>query len=287
MNFAIITDSTCDLPKEVLESMKVERVPLYVSFEGKTHKDWEEITPEVIVKGVQSGSNLPTTSQPSPQDFEAVYREAIEGGAEHILVLTISSELSGTYQSASIAADSVDVPVTVFDSRAASVGLGNMVELAARMRDEGKSAEDTVKQLERVRETSLPFFTVATLEFLQKGGRIGRASALLGSLLNIKPILSLEDGKIIPSGKARGNKKAVAEMIANVRRHLEKYPGKPYITFLHVTDREAGEKLRQAVEQAGIEYDGGELYEVGAVIASHVGPGTYGMYLYVQSPDEA
>ena len=287
MNFTIITDSTCDLPKDVLERMNVERVPLYVSFEGKTHKDWEAITPEVIVKGVQGGSNLPTTSQPSPQDFESVYRKAVEGGAQHILVLTISAELSGTYQSATIAANSVDVPVTVFDSRAASVGLGNMVEVAVWLRDEGKTAEETVQQLERVRETSLPFFTVATLEFLQKGGRIGRASALVGSLLNIKPILSIEEGKIIPSGKARGNKKAVAEMIANVRRHLEKYPGKPYITFLHVTDQEAGEKLRDAVRNAGIEFDGGEVYEVGAVVSAHVGPGTYGMYLYVTTPEEA
>src|SRR5690625_1674020 len=154
MNFTIITDSTCDLPKDVLERMNVERVPLYVSFEGKTHKDWEEITPEVIVKGVQGGSNLPTTSQPSPQDFESVYRNAVEGGAKHILVLTISAELSGTYQSATIAANSVDVPVTVFDSRAASVGLGNMVEVAVRLRDEGKTAEETVQQLEQIGRAS-------------------------------------------------------------------------------------------------------------------------------------
>ena len=281
MKLAIITDSTCDLPAAELETLEVERVPLYVSFKGETHRDWVEITPRDIIQGVQAGADLPTTSQPSPQDFEDAYRAALAAGAESILVITISQKLSGTYQSATLAKESVEAPVTVFDSAAASVGLGNMVVKAAEMRDEGADVNQIVAALEGIRETSLPYFSVASLDFLQKGGRIGRASALLGGLLNIKPILSLEKGVIIPAGRVRGAKKALAEVVSQVKARLAETPGRPHIDFLHVQDPPAAERLREAIEAAGIEYDGGGTYEVGAVVASHVGPGTYGLYMYI------
>lgn len=282
MKLAIITDSTCDLPAEALAGLEVRRVPLYVSFKGETYKDWLEIGPGDIVQGVQAGADLPTTSQPNPQDFENAYNEAVSNGAQEILVLCISAELSGTCQSATIARESVDVPVTVFDSRAASIGLGSMVKKAAEMRDAGAGVNEIVPRLEAIRDSNKPFFTVATLEFLQKGGRIGRASALLGSLLNIKPLLSLEEGKIVPVGRARGNKKAMAEVVSSIREHSANFSGTPVITFLHVQDPAAAEQMKLAVEKAGIEYQGGDIYEVGAVIASHVGPGTYGLYMHFE-----
>lgn len=282
MKLAIITDSTCDLPAEALARLEVRRVPLYVSFKGETHKDWLEIGPGDIVQGVQAGADLPTTSQPSPQDFETAYNEAVSNGAQEILVICVSAELSGTYQSATIAQESVDVPVTVFDSRAASIGLGSMVRKAAELRDSGAGTAEIVPKLEAIRDSNKPFFTVATLDFLQKGGRLGRASALLGSLLNIKPILSVEEGKIVPVGRARGNKKALAEVVSSIREHSANFTGTPVINFLHVQDPAAAEQMKLAVEKAGIEYRGGEIYEVGAVVASHVGPGTYGLYMHFE-----
>lgn len=280
MNLAIITDSTCDLPRAELERLGVQRVPLYVNFEGRVRRDWVEITPAEIIAGVKGGADLPTTSQPSPQDFEEVFREALASGHDAVLCLTISAELSGTFQSATLAREAVGEQVTVFDSRAASIGLGNMVVKAAELRDSGADLPEILRQLKQIRDSSLPFFTVGGLEFLQKGGRIGRASALVGSLLNIKPILTVVDGRIEPLGRARGTKKALREIVGQVESYQQRKPGKLVMTFLHVQDPAAAQAVKDAVEAAGIEYRGGEIYEIGAVIASHVGPGTHGLYLY-------
>lgn len=282
MELAIITDSTSDLSAAELSTLGVRRVPLYISFRGETRRDWEEIRPGEILEGVAAGAELPTTSQPSPQDFEAAYRAAIEEGAKQVLCITISAELSGTYQSAHIAAGSVDVPVTVFDSRGASAGVGDMVRTASRLRAEGRGMDEIVRALEKVRDTNHVLFTVAGLEFLQKGGRIGRAQALVGSLLNIKPLLSLEDGLLIPIGRARGNKKALKELVQNIEAYRAKHEGDMVLSYLYVQDESAAAELKAAVDAAGVRYRGGALIELGAVIAAHVGPGTYGAYMHIE-----
>lgn len=281
MNLAIITDSTSDLTAERLTDLGVARVPLYVSFRGETHRDWIDIDPSEIVAGVEAGADLPTTSQPSPQDFENAYRDAVENGADRILVLIISSELSGTYQSAMLAKANVDVDVTVFDSRAASLGLGEMVITAARMRDEGAEFDDVVDAMERIRDSNFLLFTVGTLDFLQKGGRIGAASAFVGGLLNIKPILSLDDGALAPVTRARGAKKAQREIVSRLSDYRQAHQGTLRVNFLHIQDPDAASALRDAVTDAGIEFSDGGVHEFGAVIASHVGPGTYGLYAHI------
>lgn len=283
MPLAIITDSTCDLRPDELERLDARRVPLYVSFRGETHRDWLDITPREIVEGVAAGAALPTTSQPSPQDFEAAYREAVEAGADRILCLTLSSELSGTYQSATLASESVAVPVTVFDSRAASLGLGDMVKAAAELRDAGAPFERIVAAVEHIRDTNFLLFTPASLEFLQKGGRIGRAGALLGSLLNIQPILTLEHGAIAPVARARGAKKAQREIVSRLQAYRQGHPGAAMVvSFIHIQDEGVAADLRAAVDAAGIEYRDGGTYEIGAVLASHVGPGTVGLYAHTE-----
>jgi DegV family protein with EDD domain len=281
---AIITDSTCDLQQEELTTLKVQRVPLYVNFKGGMHKDWLEISPKDIVEGVAAGAGMPSTSQPSPEDFTKAYAEAVKQGAKEILCLTISSELSGTFQSANVAKESASVPVTVFDTRAASLGLGSIVKKAASLRDAGASTADIVSALEKIRDRNMALFTVATLDFLQKNGRIGGAQALLGSLLNIKPILSLKGtvGKIEPLGKARGNKKALKEMVEQVKAYQAQNPGKLHVHFLHIRDAQAAQTLREALQSEGVSFEDQGVYEIGAVIASHVGPGTYGMYMYAE-----
>lgn len=281
MNLAIVTDSTCDLSAEKLQEIDVRRVPLYVRFKDEMHKDWIDINPRDVVEGVQAGAATPTTSQPSPQDFENVYTEAASEGADEILCITISSELSGTYQSANLAKDKAGVPVTVVDSQTASLGLGALVLRAAAMRDEGKNTQEIVQELERIKRNSQILFTVGTLEFLQRGGRIGKARALLGSLLNIKPILGLEEGKIIPVGKARGAKKALKEMVDYAQEFARSHSGTPTIHFLHVQDEAAAHDLRQALKEAGLSFTDAGTAEIGAVIATHVGPGTYGFFIYV------
>jgi len=281
MTFAIVTDSTCDLTENELEQLNVRRVPLYVNFKGEVFKDWIEISPKEIAAGVAAGADIPTTSQPSPQDFETVFTEVAEG-ADAVLCLTISSELSGTYQSANLAKDSVSPPVTVFDSRAASVGLGDMVKKASRMRDQGASLADTVKVLEHIRDTNFLLFTVASMDFLQKNGRIGGAQALLGSLLNIKPLLTVVEGKVEPAGRVRGTKKAIRELVSQTEDYAKNHPDPLTITFLHIQDPAAAETLRGAIQEAGVQFSDGGTYEIGAVIASHVGPGTFGMYMHTE-----
>ena len=279
---AIITDSTCDLTAQELAQLNVHSVPLYVNFQGKMHRDWLDINPDVIITGVQGGAGLPTTSQPSPEDFTTSYEAAIAQGASEILVVTISSGISGTYQSATLAAKACAVPVSVVDSENASSGIAILVRQAVRMRDAGADRASIVSTLEGMRAHMVIFFSVGTLEFLQKGGRIGRAQALLGGLLNVRPILTLEGGKISPAGKARGLKKTVVEMVDRVKAHAAAHSGELVISFLHIQEREAIDTFKQALRDAGVSYSDGGTAEIGAVIAAHVGPGTFGAYLHIK-----
>jgi DegV family protein with EDD domain len=277
---AIVTDSTSDLRSDELKALRIHRVPLYVNFQGKVHRDWIDIDPAKIIAGVQAGADLPKTSQPSPEDFAQAYAAAAAEGATEILAITITSGMSGTYQSATLAAKDAKVPVSVVDSQNASAGLAAFVRQAARMRDQGASREKIVAALEAMKPHTMVLFSVGTLEYLQKGGRIGRASALLGGLLNIRPILTLEDGKISPAAKARGTKKAIAEIVDRVKAHAAAHPGDLVLDFLHIQDVSAAETLRQAVTDAGVTFAEGNVYEIGAVIAAHVGPGTFGLYAH-------
>jgi DegV family protein with EDD domain len=280
MNLALITDSTCDLSADELQRLGVERVPLYVNFKGAMHKDWVEISPKDIIGGVAAGADLPTTSQPSPEDFAAAYRRAADAGADRILVITISSELSGTYQSATIAAENAPVPVTVFDGRGASLGHGEMVRAAAALLERGASFDDIMAALKRIRDTNFVIFSVGTLEYLQKGGRIGRASAMLGSLLNIRPLLTVVDGKIEPLARARGVKKAQQEMVERFARYVENAAGPVVANLIHIQDEAAARGLEAGIAAAGVQYQLRGIAEIGAVVGSHVGPGTFGIYAH-------
>ena len=287
MPLAVITDSTCDLTEARLNELKVRRVPLYVHFKGEVHKDWVEITPDALIRGIQEGAELPTTSQPTPEDFASAYRDAVADGADRILVVTISAELSGTYQSATLAAKDAPVPVDVFDSRNASHGAAFMVKRAAAMRDAGADPADVLAALERLRDRAYLIFTVGTLEFLQKGGRIGRAGAMLGGLLNIKPLLTLENGAVAPAGKARGAKKAIREIVARVKAYREKHPdGELVLYFLHIQAEEAAARLSDAIRAEGIEFRDGGSNPLGAVIGVHVGPGVHGLYAFADPEPE-
>jgi len=287
MPLAIVTDSTCDLSAQELADLNVGRVPLYVHFQGTTYKDWIEITPSELMRGIEGGADTPTTSQPTPEDFAAAYRDAVADGADEILVITISETLSGTHQSANLAAKDAPAPVTVFDSRNASIGAAMMVRRAAAMRDAGKGVAEIVPELESLREHMLLTFTVGTLDFLQKGGRIGRASALLGSLLNIKPLLTLDDGVVSAAGRARGAKKALKEMVDRLVKHREAQPqGDLVVAFIHIEDEEAADRLRNALSEAGLSFTDAGTYQMGAVIGVHVGPGTYGYYAAIDTSPE-
>lgn len=281
MKLAIITDSTSDLTADELNRLGVEAVPLHVHFKGSTFLDWREITPTEIIAGVEAGADLPSTSQPSPQEFTAAYQRAIDAGAEEILVICISSNMSGTFQSATIAAEDAVVPVTVFDSLAASLGHGEMVRVASKMRASGAELAAIMDALNTIRDSNFLVFTVATLDFLVKNGRIGRASAFVGGLLNIKPLLTLDNGVVGPLTRVRGMKKAQQEMVDRFKAYANQAAGAVVLNLIHVQDQPAAQRLREAIDAAGVTYEFGGFHEIGAVIASHTGPHTYGLYAHV------
>ncbi len=278
MEIALVTDSTADLPPEQVAEARVRVVPLYVHLGGKTYKDGIEITAREVIRAMKEGSDPPSTSQPTPEDFKAAYAEALRE-ADRVLSIHISSKLSGTVQSARMAAEAFPGRVEVFDTLQASAGIGGLVLYARELLDRGLGLEEVLDALRRARDGSLLRFTVASLEFLKKNGRIGGAQALLGTLLKIKPILTLRDGRVEPAGKARGEKKALAEM-ARALAEWNTGTKDPRVAFLFAADADAVEPLKNRVRELGIRAR--ELYtgEIGAVISSHVGPGTYGFFAF-------
>lgn len=272
---AIVTDSTADLTPALLSQYGVTSVPLYVLFDGVMHKDGLEIHPADIFAGVGAGKAMPSTSQPSPAEFAAAYEQALQG-ADEVLSLHISGLLSGTVGSARLAAEDFGGRVRVLDSHSVTVGLGMRVARAAGLVQQGRSMDEVVAELERVSRVAEIKFTVDSLDYLKKNGRIGGAAALLGGLLNIKPILAVQDGRVQAAGRARGAKKAQAEILASAHEFLKKH-GRSRVAFLYTEGGlEVAQELR-ATLQGDIEDFG--FLEIGAVIAAHAGPGAYGLAL--------
>lgn len=277
MKVAIVTDSTSDLQTRAAQ-MGVEVVPLYINFQGKIHKDWVEITPTKIFEGVKAGAGMPSTSQPSPADFKAVYEQVLQK-ADHVLSIHISSKLSGTVGSAMLAAQDFPGKVTVFDSLAASMGIGMMVERAKELMDQGADLPQVLVELERIRADHLVRFTLATLDYLKKNGRIGGAQALLGGLLGIKPILTVKEGRVEPAGRARGEKKALAEMVESLKTWVVGRQ-KIRIYYLYNTAEYDLAAFKAAVQGAGLPLEERVTSSIGGVISAHTGPGAYGYYAY-------
>lgn len=213
----IVTDSTSDIPEEVKKRLGISVVPLKVLFGEETFLDAVTITSEQFYEKLAQSSVLPTTSQPSPNEFSEVYERLIAEDADSpIISIHLSAALSGTYQSAVIAHSMLEqeADITIIDSKSASYGFGLRVVRAAEMAQAGESKERIIEEIERLERSTNLYFLVDTLEYLQKGGRIGKASALIGSILNIKPILSLDkEGVVLAVDKVRGSKKAMARII--------------------------------------------------------------------------
>ncbi len=278
---AIVTDSTSDLSAELKERHHITSVPLYVLFGSEMHRDDIDITTSQLFKGIKEGQKMPSTSQPSPAEFAAVYTEALKTAGE-VLSLHISGQLSGTVGSARLAAQNFGGKVTVFDTNSASLGLGLMAVRAAKLAQAGKSMAEIVAELEKVKAKGSIVFTVESLEFLRRNGRIGGAAALLGGLLNIKPILSVKAGRVESSGRERGQKKATANLIQQARDYIAKN-GSSRLAFVHTPGGEANiQEVRAAL--VGADYEDAGTFNFGAVVGTHTGPGTYGICMEPVNP---
>ena len=277
---AIITDSTAYLSSEMVERYGINVLPLKVHWQGETFRDNVDIHPEAFYEGLETTEWLPTTSQPSMQEFYNLY-EKIAPNVDAILVILISSGISGTVDSAmSAAQEFTSVPVEVIDSHLTSVGLALVVQKAAQLVEAGVDLLEIVRQVKALAESVRIYFVVDTLKYLHKGGRIGGASRYFGTALKIKPILTLTpDGRIDALEKVRTRKKALQRVI-----HIaKKVTGNGMVVggVVHANDPEMAKQFEIMIRDSLPVKELG-LYELSPVIGTHVGPGTLGLAFYVE-----
>jgi DegV family protein with EDD domain len=269
----IVTDSTSDIPLEICQQLQIEIVPLKIQFGSDTFIDRVTIQPDEFYKKLAQSSKLPTTSQPSPQEFLNVYQEMLSEPDVEIISIHISSRLSGTVQSARIAASMTDNPssIHIFDSLSVSIGLGQLAIIASEEANKGKSVAEIIDLLKKGQENSHILFLLDTLENLQKGGRIGKASAFVGSLLNVKPILSIDqEGQVFAKDKARGQQKSLNRLVELIE---ELVPSKKIHLHLAISDnKQRAEELYQLIADR-VHIESVTYISLSPVIGTHTGPG--------------
>jgi DegV family protein with EDD domain len=277
-NTAIVLDSTADFPDAQEHFANWRVVPLYVNFGTASYRDAVDLTAQAFYDRLRTSSELPTTSQPTPGDFMAVYEEL--AGYERILSIHIASNLSGTFQSAGTAAMQLgDGRVRTIDSQSASVAI-TMLALAIQRRLERGTTDEEVDELvsRYLREHGL-LFTVDTLEFLARGGRIGRAKAFAGQLMNVKPILSIKDGEVLPVKRVRGNRKAVQEFVDTLQTRTVDSPNLR-VGIAHADAPERMVALEKMVRDIRPQAQIDQETTLGAVIGAHAGPGCVGFFWF-------
>jgi DegV family protein with EDD domain len=277
-NTAIVLDSTADFPDASEHFANWRVVPLYVNFGTESYKDGAQLSAHEFYDRLRESGETPTTSQPTPADFLATYEEL--GAYERILSIHIASTLSGTFQSAGTAAAQLgDERVRTIDSQSASVAIA-MLALAIQRRLERGTTDEEVDDLVArfLREHGL-LFTVDTLEYLARGGRIGKAKAVAGQLLNVKPILSIRDGEVRPVKRVRGNRKAVQEFVDALQTQTRDEPGLR-VGIAHADAPERLVQLEKMVRDIRPQAEIEMRTSLGAVIGAHAGPGTVGFFWF-------
>jgi len=269
---AIVTDSTCDMPADLLKKNNITSVPLSVIFKDGTYlDDGKEITIEDFYKKLKSAEDLPTTTQPSPKDFVKVYTSLLENH-DTVLSIHISKKMSGTINSAELAKQHMpDADIRIIDSELVNMPLGFTVLEAARMAGEGKSADEIVSAAESFRSKINVFFVPNTLEYLKKGGRIGKAKGLIASLLEIKPILTLHDGEVSQYKTTRRWKQAKIEVVNSMESMIKN----PENLIVSIGDSDAAEDAEEMKDRIKERFNPKEIIRVkiGTVVGTHLGPG--------------
>lgn len=280
MSVKIITDSASDLPEELISKHDLEVLPLIVILEEQEYYDREDISSKELYTALRGGK-LAKTSQIPPGRIKETFTNYAEQGQPFIYI-GLSSEISGTYQSAAMIKNEVqeefpDVHMEVVDSRGASLGYGLMAIHASELAKQGKSVDEILDSLKESYINHMEhIFTVDDLDFLQRGGRVSKASAFFGGMLKIKPILHVEDGKLVPIEKIRGKNKVYKRMVEIMEERGVNLQSQ-LIGISHGDDLESAEKLKDAIQE---KYGGQDfiISEVGATIGSHSGPGTLALF---------
>lgn len=277
-NTAVVLDSTSDYPEAPSRFPNMRFVPLYVRFGDETYRDYVELGPAEFYEKLRSSPVLPATSQPTPQDFLTAYEEL--GRYERIYSLHVSSKVSGTFQSAELGAQELGGDkVRVVDSLSASLAIAMLSHAVQRRLARGTTDEEIEALVERFHRDCGVIFTVETLEYLQRGGRIGRAAALAGSLLNVRPILAIEEGVVAAVARVRGRQKALAEFRRRLEVATEDQAGLR-VAIAHADAAEwvgtLSELVWRARPKAEIEFTA----SLGAVVGTHAGPGAVGFFWF-------
>jgi DegV family protein with EDD domain len=270
----IVTDTTAGLSPEFLDAYQIPMVPQYLHFGQETYLDYFDVSPTQFFTILAQAPDIPKTSAPPVGDFIQLYRRMLDETPDAtILCIHPSAEVSGTVRSAlPAAAEFPQADIRIFDTRTCSVGLGMMVERAADMVRRGAEIDEVWAALEHMRDTLHVFFVVETLEYLAKGGRIGRASHLLGTLLDIKPILTMVDGVVESHSKARTRKRSIAEMARLATEMADRRPGL-YLGVAHAVCEDEARALADELA-AALQPEKCMFTEIGPAIGVHTGPGT-------------
>lgn len=285
MSVKIMADSACDLPLQFYEENGAILFPLKVQIDGTEYEDLKTIQPRQVYDAIRAG-NLPKTSQASPAGFKEVFTELARNKQAGIYI-AFSSELSGTYQTAVMISEQVkeeypDLDLTIVDTKCASLGHGLVVMEAARLAKENHSKEEILNDIHFRIEHMEHLFSVDDLDHLAKGGRVSKASAFVGGLLNIKPLLNVEDGKLVPIEKIRGKKKLLRRIV-----ELMKERGKGFenqvVGISNADDEETANEMKAMIIQ---ELNPKEVVitSIGAAVGSHVGPGALAIFFLNKQP---
>ena len=276
-NTAIVLDSTSDYPDAPARFPNMRFVPLYVRFGDETYRDYVELGPAEFYEKLRVSPVTPATAQPTPQDFVSAYEEL--AGYERIYSLHVSSKVSGTLQSAELAAQEIGEKVRVVDSRTASLAIAMLSHAIQRRLARGTTDEEISTLIDRFHASCEVLFTVETLEYLQRGGRIGKAQAIAGGLLNLRPVLSVEDGEVVAVARVRGKQKALAEFERRFVDATTEGPGLR-IAIAHADAEEWVGTISELVWRvrpgAEIEFTS----TLGAVVGTHAGPGAVGFFWF-------
>jgi fatty acid kinase fatty acid binding subunit len=277
-NTAIVLDSTSDFVDARERHANMRIVPLYVLFDGQPFRDHVDIGPDEFYERLADAKTLPTTSQPTPADFLAAYEELVAAGHDRIWSLHLSSKLSGTFESAQRASEQLGKDVVrLFDSGSASLAVALLAEAIDRRLEQGTTDEEIERLLERFPDHVRVVFTCTTLEYLKRGGRIGKAQALAGSLLNVKPILELRDGVVEPIGRVRGRQKALEEFSRLFVDTTEDRDGLR-VAIAHANAPEWIDVISDFVSKARPKATIDLVEPLGAVVGTHAGPGAVGFF---------
>ncbi|ARF15134.1 DegV family protein [Sporosarcina ureae] len=283
----IFADSACDLPLDFFEENEVELFPLSVLLDGKEYEDIVEINSKEVFDAIRQGQQ-PKTSQASPDQMMTTWKDLAASGEDGIYI-AFSSQLSGTYQTAVMTSDQVkeDNPsmnLAVIDTHCASLGYGLLVKEAVRLRNEGIGMREIEQEIRTMATHMEHLFTVEDLDYLAKGGRVSKASAFFGGLLNIKPLLHVEDGKLVPIEKHRGRKKVLRRMIEMMEERGSNLQEQT-IAISHGDDLTTAKEFQEMIQEV-IQPKAIEIHQIGSVIGSHAGPGTIALFFLNNTKSE-